>query len=659
MMKAPATNVDERGASQPSACELFGSERRNEYAVFVCGDRTRHGVAKAYVPDLTFRHSCPCYTDTSTEAVTTFARIRRARRSLAAVLVVPLHVSKNTTRANLPPPLLLLQNPFHHNALTSCTIMETTATAPVEDNFEALDMEMLIIDVPHPPNPMPRFYVSGVSATRKPAVLVTLQLTHLVSIGAEPGKILASQFQPGRTSLSFPKILDIEEQDLLSSLLPTLLPFLAATTPEDTILVHCQAGQSRSVAAVLMYLIICQGLTLVDAHAQVARSRPGVCVNPGFLRQLLFLEDFPGLRRSPFTGTKCGANEFISASFTDTESKATALIQSSRRRSAMRGSWAAEHRLYLLNNLFRVTCRLSSLEPVQVWETIDNEHRKLVKLLIRYGHACRKGPPVEEEGGGEEEEEEVLGEEEEARGKGWVARCRHCHQLLCTEEDVVRHAGEEIDILKKRTRVRARGIGRAAPAAESVWGYGREFERQPVLHLLPLSHACVKTRKAEEEKRKKEGKRRNIENGEDEGKGEGGRHGKSRTTCRHRYVFPPPWVMPSLLTSERGGDGISITATDAKEGTMNVRGGIGRGGGKEGGMVDLRCPGRHCGAVVGSMQARPEEGRREKGGCECLEPLPVVVVRFWEEALMNECAREERGREGWKEREDHGGLCVK
>lgn len=45
------------------------------------------------------------YTDTSTQTVTTRARIRTARDLLAAVLVVPLHVPKNTisTDKSQPP----------------------------------------------------------------------------------------------------------------------------------------------------------------------------------------------------------------------------------------------------------------------------------------------------------------------------------------------------------------------------------------------------------------------------------------------------------------------------------------------------------------------------------------------------------------------------
>jgi len=516
----------------------------------------------------------------------------------------------------------------------------TSTTAPTAEKDEALDLDLIVL-VPPPPHPMPRFYIAGVSATYNPTALATLQLTHLVSIGAEPGKILASRFQPGHISLSLPDILDVEEQDLLSSLLPSLLPFLASTTPADSILVHCQAGQSRSVAAVLMYLMIFQEMTLVEAHAQVARSRPGVCVNSGFLRQLLFLEDFSGLHAYSQRDTERGIqtkkkeeHKSLPSALSKTNRHATNTDLSRKSARTSSFSWAAEHRLYLLSHLFRATCRLSSLDPLEIEEKIKNEHNEIIRLLTKFGRANFSGPPEkkEEEGGGKEE----VG--------GWVAHCRHCRQVLCTEKDAVRHTGVEIDELKRRTRACVREIAEVVPAAGSVWEYERGFERQPVLHLLPLSHSIVKSRKKENAER--EVKRRKLEKGgKEEGGGEGAEE-DSITTCHYRCVYPPQWVLPSLLASE-GGGGNGGAAGGSKKGKKNGGGG----GGREGGMASIRCPGRHCGAVVGSMQARPQEGGREGGEvCECLEALPLVVVKFGEEALVIERVEEKGGgREGGKE----------
>lgn len=60
-------------------------------------------------------------------------------------------------------------------------------------------------------------------------------------------------------------------------------------------LVHCLVGQSRSAAAVLAHLILPTTQTtpsLVAAHARLAARRPALCVNPGFLRQVAWLEDY-------------------------------------------------------------------------------------------------------------------------------------------------------------------------------------------------------------------------------------------------------------------------------------------------------------------------------------------------------------------------------
>ena len=47
---------------------------------------------------------------------------------------------------------------------------------------------------------------------------------------------------------------------------------------KGAVLVHCYAGQSRSVAFVLAYLCAHQGLSLADAYALVLMARP--CAKP-------------------------------------------------------------------------------------------------------------------------------------------------------------------------------------------------------------------------------------------------------------------------------------------------------------------------------------------------------------------------------------------
>ena len=73
-------------------------------------------------------------------------------------------------------------------------------------------------------------------------------------------------------------------------------------------LVHCFAGQSRSVALVLAYLVMERGLRLEDALALVRKARPGACPNAGFMRQLgaLGRPREPGAGTAPCGGARCG-----------------------------------------------------------------------------------------------------------------------------------------------------------------------------------------------------------------------------------------------------------------------------------------------------------------------------------------------------------------
>ena len=56
------------------------------------------------------------------------------------------------------------------------------------------------------------------------------------------------------------------------------------------VLVHCIAGVSRSVSAVLMHLMPRHRLSLHDAFRYVRSCRPQICPNDGFKLQLAKLE---------------------------------------------------------------------------------------------------------------------------------------------------------------------------------------------------------------------------------------------------------------------------------------------------------------------------------------------------------------------------------
>lgn len=52
------------------------------------------------------------------------------------------------------------------------------------------------------------------------------------------------------------------------------------------VLVHCNAGISRSAAVVMAYLIKTEGMTVNKAFSYLRSKRPPTCPNPGFMIQL-------------------------------------------------------------------------------------------------------------------------------------------------------------------------------------------------------------------------------------------------------------------------------------------------------------------------------------------------------------------------------------
>lgn len=59
----------------------------------------------------------------------------------------------------------------------------------------------------------------------------------------------------------------------------------------NNVLVHCNAGMSRSATIVMAYLMFTMRISYSKAHALVARARPFVCPNQGFVQKLKHFEE--------------------------------------------------------------------------------------------------------------------------------------------------------------------------------------------------------------------------------------------------------------------------------------------------------------------------------------------------------------------------------
>lgn len=74
----------------------------------------------------------------------------------------------------------------------------------------------------------------------------------------------------------------------------------SAKQHHEPIYVHCKAGKSRSVAAILAYLVMTEHWSLKRAYQHVIKVRPSMSPNIGFVAELLKLEESIHGRTSNF-----------------------------------------------------------------------------------------------------------------------------------------------------------------------------------------------------------------------------------------------------------------------------------------------------------------------------------------------------------------------
>lgn len=89
---------------------------------------------------------------------------------------------------------------------------------------------------------------------------------------------------PGRFEYLRLSLYDTDEQELN---IESHLDFLRAQMAQErNVLVHCNAGVSRSATVCIAYLIVEHGLTFDQALAQTKAARPSIRPNAGFVAQL-------------------------------------------------------------------------------------------------------------------------------------------------------------------------------------------------------------------------------------------------------------------------------------------------------------------------------------------------------------------------------------
>ncbi|KAM9365498.1 dual specificity protein phosphatase 19-like [Pholidichthys leucotaenia] len=82
------------------------------------------------------------------------------------------------------------------------------------------------------------------------------------------------------------QILDLPDTGITSYLQECSSFIDQARQQDGVVLVHCNAGVSRSSSIVIGYLMLREGLSFDDAYSQTKLARPSIRPNPGFYQQL-------------------------------------------------------------------------------------------------------------------------------------------------------------------------------------------------------------------------------------------------------------------------------------------------------------------------------------------------------------------------------------
>ena len=115
----------------------------------------------------------------------------------------------------------------------------------------------------------PGIWVGGQRASEDKERLQSLNIKHVLNTATQLPKCFEGDFNYLKLDL-----LDAAHERL-GPHIPTAIAFIkAAVDAEEPILVHCMAGQSRSVSMVLAYMIQEHHFALNDALAEIKKSRP-------------------------------------------------------------------------------------------------------------------------------------------------------------------------------------------------------------------------------------------------------------------------------------------------------------------------------------------------------------------------------------------------
>jgi predicted protein tyrosine phosphatase len=168
---------------------------------------------------------------------------------------------------------------------------------PVIDSFE---QRMLF---PNLADSLTTLIALGSRRANQPDFIQQMGFTHIVQISDQPPPTSGACTHRDDTRL-YLQMQDDEEQNISAGdVLPSFLTFVRSldAAAGHRLLVHCEAGVSRSASLVIAFFILDRGMDFDAALAFVRERRPCVQPNEGFQRQLRMLATDKNQGRAPLS----------------------------------------------------------------------------------------------------------------------------------------------------------------------------------------------------------------------------------------------------------------------------------------------------------------------------------------------------------------------
>lgn len=132
-----------------------------------------------------------------------------------------------------------------------------------------------------------KIYISGYLAACNDKFIKGENITRIVKLFADDSSYYGGDYrEPGVAYMVLPTV-DSPEYDIQRDAIAAMRFIRQGLARGEKILIHCQAGVSRSATIVLLYLMLYRHLSLNEAMAMLRRVRPIVNPNRGFMNFLM------------------------------------------------------------------------------------------------------------------------------------------------------------------------------------------------------------------------------------------------------------------------------------------------------------------------------------------------------------------------------------